>query len=151
MQCLTWAVVASFKVSETTRHQGKPLHNRCDTKKEQAEKHKVVNETASSYQAKPLLDSNDKQCYIKDIKRTIVIEYDLHEVHKAETANTNNTNWSLKHSNSSRSDQLLSCIILTSQTLLVITGVQTLKMLLHFFLKYNILFCQRDLVSTPFF
>ena len=102
-----------------------------------------------SHQSKPLLDYNEKQCYSKDMERTIVVESEMREVSK-ETPNTN-ANWSSNHSNNDRSDRLFSCIILTSQTLLVITGVQTLKMMLHFFLKYRILFCHKDLVSKLLF
>ena len=81
------------------------------------------------------------------MERKIVVESEMHEVAKSETPDIN-ANWSFNRSNSDRSDRLLSFIILTSHTLLVITGVQTLKMMLHFFLKYRILFCHKDLVST---
>ena len=108
-------------------------------------------ENNHSYQSKPLLDYNEKQCYNKDMERTVVAKSEMHEVPQSRGAPNTNANWSLNRSISDRSDRLLSCIILTSQTLLVITGVQTLKMMLHFFLKYRILFCHKDLVSTPLF
>ena len=152
LQCLTWAVVSSFKASEKIHHRVEPPPTVCNTEGEQLDKHKGSYDCGndSSYQSKPLLDYNEKQCYSKDVERTIVVESEMHEVFKAETSNTSE-NWSLNRSNSDRSDKLLSCIILTSQTLLVITGVQTLKMMLHFFLKYRILFCHKDLVSMWLF
>ena len=144
--------MSSFNTSEKIHHRVQPPATACYTEGEQLDKHKSSFdcENDSSYQSKPLLDYNEKQCYRKDIERTIAVESEMHEVSRAQTPDIN-ANWSLNRSNSDRSDRLLSFIILTSQTLLVITGVQTLKMMLHFFLKYRILFCHKDLVSTPLF
>ena len=124
----------------------KPSQTLADGEKLQINTNKVNSAQENNSQNKSLIQCPEKQCYSRDM---IVIETEKDGMMKQTIVNSM-VNWrrSLSRDDNSHVIRwLISCTIFMSQTLLILTGVKTLKMMVHFYLRYRILFSQTDLVS----
>ena len=82
------------------------------------------------------------------VKNTIVFEAECpieqFNYHKPLVQNKNQ--WATDD-NCDQPNKLLQWTLCVSQIFLILVGVHALKMMLHFYLQYKVLFCQKDLVS----